>query len=118
MSSHKHPPVLRATYVILMAFVIASASPTMPRQVAVASPPNPQLDSRLPDTLSRIYQQLSLNPSAYPHYTNTQGIWLMTDAAFWTSGFWPSELWLAYELSGTGSWMTKAQTWTNGVQSQ
>lgn len=110
--------VVRAGHAIVLSLVILLFSQAVQPQVAMAGAPNAQLDAALPAALSRAYQQLALNPPDYPIYTDTQGTWVTAGARYWSSGFWPGELWLANELSGSSSWIVEAQTWTNGVQSQ
>ncbi len=85
---------------------------------ADAASPNSQLDALVPAALSRAWQQLSVNPPDYPIYTEPWGDWATAGAWYWSSGFWPGELWLAAELTGDAAWPTQAKPWTNGVESQ
>lgn len=96
----------------------AGAANSSDTTTAPASTSATTLDSVLPATLTKAYRQLSLNLPNYPIYTDSRGNWVCSNAAYWSSGFWPGELWLAYDLSDSTSWITKAQTWTSGVRSQ
>ncbi len=108
---------MHATSAIAVALAVVSSVQAGENPPALLAG-NPQLDALVPAALDRAYQQLALNPASYPIYTNSQGVWNTTGAGGWTSGFWPGELWLAFELSGNAAWSTKAQTWTAGLQGQ
>ena len=36
----------------------------------------------------------------------------------WTSGFFPGELWLLYQATGSKKWLNAANTWTLPLESQ
>jgi unsaturated chondroitin disaccharide hydrolase len=60
--------------------------------------------------------------SGYPVYGGNTGTWTTTtpsDGAMgWTSGFFPGELWLLYQATGSKTWATAANTWTLPLESQ
>lgn len=59
-------------------------------------------------------------PSAtvYPVRSNAGGAWVTSDAAGWTSGFFPGSLWLMYEGTGDEKWRALAERWQAGIESQ
>jgi unsaturated chondroitin disaccharide hydrolase len=68
------------------------------------------------DLEDTIAQQLAntattLAPNRYPEYTNGDGTWHTTDAATWTSGFFPGAMWLMYHHTGDPAWRTEADRW-------
>jgi unsaturated chondroitin disaccharide hydrolase len=54
--------------------------------------------------------------SGYPAYGGNGGTWTTTSpsdgALGWTSGFFPGELWLLYQATGSPRWLAAAQEWT------
>ena len=50
------------------------------------------------------------------------GTWTTTSRSSgsrgWTSGFFPGELWLLYQATGSPQWLAKAQQWTTPLASQ
>jgi unsaturated chondroitin disaccharide hydrolase len=56
--------------------------------------------------------------SNYPLYGGETGTWKTVGASSWTSGFFPGELWLLYQATGSQQWLTKAQAWTAPLASQ
>src|SRR5271156_2112213 len=60
--------------------------------------------------------------SGYPVYGGNTGTWTTTSpsdgAMGWTSGFFPGELWLLYQATGSPQWLADAQTWTAPLASQ
>ena len=60
--------------------------------------------------------------SGYPVSGGDSGTWTKTvpssNGAGWTTGFFPGELWLLYQATGSTQWLTAAQTWTAPLLSQ
>ena len=60
--------------------------------------------------------------SGYPVSGGDSGTWTKTvpssNGAGWTTGFFPGELWLLYQATGSNTWLTAAQTWTTPLASQ
>ncbi len=58
----------------------------------------------------------------YPVYGGDSGTWTTTSpsdgAMGWTSGFFPGELWLLYQATGSKKWLNAANTWTLPLESQ
>ena len=44
--------------------------------------------------------------------------WTLTDASWWTSGFFPGWIWYMYEKDLNAAWLTRAQAQTSSMQSQ
>ena len=56
------------------------------------------------------------NPRKYPIGALTdQSTYDRTRAKAWTSGFFPSSLWLMYQRTGDREWLKKARTWTKAL---
>ena len=62
----------------------------------------------------------SLTPdySSYPSAGGEKGTWATVSASNWTSGFFPGELWLLYQATGSAKWLADAQAWTAPLASQ
>jgi len=60
----------------------------------------------------------SLAPGAYPRSGGQTGTWTTVGASDWTSGFFPGELWLLYQATGSAQWLADAQSWTAPLASQ
>ena len=60
--------------------------------------------------------------SGYPVSGGDSGTWTTTSPSSggqgWASGFFPGELWLLYQATGSTQWLDKAQTWTTPLASQ
>ena len=54
----------------------------------------------------------SLTPGKYPQANGQTGTWNTTNASQWTSGFFPGELWLLYQATGSTQWLNAAKAWT------
>ena len=58
----------------------------------------------------------------YPVSGGDSGTWTKTvpssNGAGWTTGFFPGELWLLYQATGSTQWLNAAQTWTAPLLSQ
>ena len=60
--------------------------------------------------------------SGYPVSRGNTGTWTTVSpsdpGSGWTSGFFPGELWLLYQATGSNTWATAANTWTIPLESQ
>lgn len=66
--------------------------------------------------VSKTLDSLGSPASGYPVFGGDSGTWTTTSpsdgAMGWTSGFFPGELWLLYQATGSQQWLKAAQTWT------
>src|SRR5712671_2305869 len=71
-------------------------------------------EGQLTDTLAYT------NTSQFPVSTNPANAnkWNLANSAYWTSGFFPGELWIMYEKTLSDSWLTRAQAQTASMQAQ
>ena len=71
-------------------------------------------EGQLTDTLAYT------NTSQFPVSTNPANAnkWNLANSGYWTSGFFPGELWFMYEKNLTDSWLTRAQAQTASMQAQ
>ena len=71
-------------------------------------------EGQLTDTLAYT------NTSQFPVSTNPANgnKWNLANSAYWTSGFFPGELWIMYEKTLSDPWLTRAQAQTASMQSQ
>lgn len=60
----------------------------------------------------------SLAPGDFPRAGGETGTWTTVGASDWTSGFFPGELWLLYQATGSSQWLSEAQAWTAPLASQ
>jgi unsaturated chondroitin disaccharide hydrolase len=106
----------RRASVAVIASVIAAAS--------AASAQADPLDALVANDLQYSAQQLQAAASAtpvarYPYKTpSPSGAWQTSDAAWWTSGFFPGSLWLMYQATGDPAWRTEAAARQAGIASQ
>jgi unsaturated chondroitin disaccharide hydrolase len=72
--------------------------------------------------VTKTLNSLGSPASGYPVYGGNTGTWTTTSpsdgAMGWTSGFFPGELWLLYQATGSKTWFNAAQTWTAPLASQ
>jgi hypothetical protein len=71
-------------------------------------------EGQLTDTLAYT------STSQFPVSTNPANAnkWNLAAPSYWTSGFFPGELWIMYEKTLSSSWLTRAQAQTATMQSQ
>jgi hypothetical protein len=71
-------------------------------------------EGQLTDTLAYT------STSQFPVSTNPANgnKWNLAAPSYWTSGFFPGELWIMYEKTLSSSWLTRAQAQTASMQSQ
>jgi unsaturated chondroitin disaccharide hydrolase len=58
------------------------------------------------------------SPSLYPISGGETGTWATVGPSEWTSGFFPGELWLLYQATGSAQWEIEARVWTAPLASQ
>ena len=58
------------------------------------------------------------SPAVYPRAGGDSGAWSTVGAADWTSGFFPGEMWLLYQATGSAQWRSDAQAWTAPLAAQ
>jgi unsaturated chondroitin disaccharide hydrolase len=108
--------------------LLAWVSVTCLASEARASSPLDSL-SGIASDLSFIEQQVTKTltslgspASGYPVSGGDSGTWTKTvpssNGAGWTTGFFPGELWLLYQATGSTQWLTAAKTWTAPLASQ
>ena len=103
--------------------LIAWASITCLMSQAAAAPPDIASDlSFIENQVSKTLMSLGSPASGYPVSGGDSGPWKTTTpsdgAEGWTSGFFPGELWLLYQATGSPQWLTAAQTWTAPLATQ
>ena len=73
-------------------------------------------------TLSSLGSSPAPGNPLYPVSGGDSGTWTTTSpsdgAQGWTSGFFPGQLWLLYQATGSQQWLTAAQAWTAPLASQ
>jgi unsaturated chondroitin disaccharide hydrolase len=103
----------------------ACASITCLASEARATPPDIAADlsfieTQVEKTLASLGAPTASGP--YPVYGGDSGTWTTTSpsdgAMGWTSGFFPGELWLLYQATGSNQWLEAAQQWTAPLASQ
>ena len=106
--------------------LLACVSITCVMSQASAAPLDPLGSQGIATDLSFIEQQVSKTLSSlgsappanplYPVYGGDSGTWTTRspsdDAEGWTSGFFPGQLWLLYQATGSTKWLDAAQAWT------
>src|ERR1700761_8212192 len=101
---------------------------------AVAAPPPSPLDtpqgiasdlSFIAGQVTKTLNSLGSTPPANPLYPvsgGDSGTWTTRSSADiaqgWTSGFFPGQLWLLYQATGSTTWRDAAQAWTAPLASQ
>ena len=72
--------------------------------------------------VSKTLTSLGSPASGYPVSGGDSGTWTTTSPSSgsqgWTSGFFPGQLWLLYQATGSQQWLTAAQAWTAPLASQ
>jgi unsaturated chondroitin disaccharide hydrolase len=94
----------------------ASAAP-LDSQVGIATDL-----SFIENQVAKTLKSLGSPASNYPVSGGDTGTWTTTSPSSgskgWTSGFFPGELWLLYQATGSHTWLTAAQNWTAPLASQ
>src|SRR3984957_9862810 len=106
--------------------LIACASVTCLMSQASATPLDSQgiatdlsfIETQVTKTLT----SLGSPASGYPVSGGDSGTWTTTTPSSgsmgWTTGFFPGQLWLLYQATGSQQWLTAAQAWTAPLASQ
>jgi unsaturated chondroitin disaccharide hydrolase len=72
--------------------------------------------------VTKTLNSLGSPTSGYPVSGGQSGTWTTyspsDNAEGWASGFFPGELWLLYQATGSTYWLNEAQTWTTPLASQ
>jgi unsaturated chondroitin disaccharide hydrolase len=72
--------------------------------------------------VSKTLTSLGSPTSGYPVSGGDSGAWTTTSpsdgAVGWTSGFFPGQLWLLYQATGSPQWLADAREWTAPLASQ
>ena len=114
-----------------MRLALASASIMALMSAAVASPLDSSQDiasdlSFIEAQVTKTLNSLGSSPAPgnprYPVSGGDSGTWTTTSpqdgAVGWTSGFFPGQLWLLYQATGSPQWLAAAQAWTAPLASQ
>ena len=80
------------------------------------------IESQVTKTLNSLGSSPAPGNPLYPVLGGDSGTWTTTSpsdgAQGWTSGFFPGELWLLYQATGSTAWRDAAQAWTAPLVSQ
>ena len=79
------------------------------------------IEQQVTKTLDSLGSVPAANP-LYPYAGGDSGTWTTTSpsdgAQGWTTGFFPGQLWLLYQATGSTAWLDAAQAWTAPLASQ
>src|SRR6266545_57493 len=116
---------------VVTALIVTAVLSGLSAVQAQTQAPSPAADASAGDPLSSAVQHAlvfaaqrldlatqSIATNRYPSTTGSSGAWSTTDAAEWTSGFFPGCLWLMYDWSGDSSWRTDGGAWLVALESQ
>lgn len=70
---------------------------------------NQELDQAIQDALAIILSNIPVYQGACQNHSSVHGVYPRCENDQWTCGFWPGELWLAWELSGLESYRNAAE---------
>ena len=101
--------------VFVIAVAVHFSIPTVEAQSAGCT------DQALTFAESQITNTLTyVSTSQFPSSTNPANAnkWNLAGPSYWTSGFFPGELWFTYERTLGDSWLTRAQAQTSSMQTQ
>jgi unsaturated chondroitin disaccharide hydrolase len=80
------------------------------------------IEAQVTKTLNSLGSSPAPGNPLYPVSGGDSGTWTTTSpsdgAQGWTSGFFPGQLWLLYQATGSQQWLTAAQAWTAPLASQ
>src|SRR5580704_9001990 len=80
------------------------------------------IEGQVTKTLKSLGSSPAPGNPLYPVSGGNSGTWTTTSpsdgAQGWTSGFFPGELWLVYQATGSQKWLDAAQAWTDPLASQ
>jgi unsaturated chondroitin disaccharide hydrolase len=110
--------------------LLASVSITCLMNQASAAPLDSQgiatdlsfIETQVSKTLASLGSSPAPGNPPYPVSGGDSGTWTTTSpsdgAMGWTSGFFPGQLWLLYQATGSSQWLAAAQAWTAPLASQ
>jgi hypothetical protein len=102
----------RAVAAVVLGFLVAA--PT-----ALAGPSAAVVSSDLAFARAQLRSSAAgLALTAYPYRTTSTGAWETRAASWWTSGFYPGSLWLAYQDTADKWFRTEAERRQAGLESQ
>ena len=80
------------------------------------------IEAQVTKTLNSLGSSPAPGNFLYPVSGGDSGTWTTRSpsdvAQGWTSGFFPGQLWLLYQATGSQQWLTAAQAWTAPLASQ
>ena len=80
------------------------------------------IETQVSKTLNSLGSSPTPGNPQYPVSGGDSGTWTTTSpqdgAVGWTSGFFPGQLWLLYQATGSQQWLTAAKAWTAPLASQ
>ena len=80
------------------------------------------IEAQVTKTLNSLGSSPAPGNPLYPVSGGDSGTWTTTSPSSgsqgWTTGFFPGQLWLLYQATGSQQWLTAAQAWTAPLASQ
>ena len=80
------------------------------------------IETQVTKTLNSLGSSPAPGNPLYPVSGGDSGTWTTTSPSSgsqgWTTGFFPGQLWLLYQATGSQQWLTAAQAWTAPLASQ
>ncbi len=80
------------------------------------------IEAQVTKTLNSLGSSPTPGNPLYPVSGGDSGTWTTTSPSSgsqgWTTGFFPGQLWLLYQATGSQQWLTAAQAWTAPLASQ
>jgi unsaturated chondroitin disaccharide hydrolase len=80
------------------------------------------IETQVTKTLTSLGSSPAPGNPLYPVSGGDSGTWTTTSPSSgstgWTTGFFPGQLWLLYQATGSQQWLTAAQAWTAPLASQ
>ena len=108
-----------------LALITGASIICLTSQAGAASPDITSDLSFIEQQVSKTLSSLGSSPPANPLYpvsAGDTGPWKTTSpsdiAQGWTTGFFPGQLWLLYQATGSKKWLDAAQAWTAPLKSQ
>lgn len=80
---------------------------------------NTDFNATIDRMIERVRATDAMGLEGFPHYADTRsGEWTTTPDGFWTGGFWPGVLWLAYDHTGDSEIRHSAARWTERLSAR